>query len=98
MFRDTVALQTTLEKDGAERLDLPPAVAPLPTVVWRFSQPSPTWLACTWPCCLQTPSQVSQAPLGATLQLVRAPVFHLRSWLLVAVVAKGRSVMGCGAC
>lgn len=30
MFRDTIALQTTLEKDGAEHSDLPPAVAPLP--------------------------------------------------------------------
>lgn len=38
---------------------------------------------------------------GATLQgrapfvqLVRAPVFHPRSWLLVAIAAKGRAVMG----
>lgn len=34
------------------------------------------------------------APLGATLQLVRAPVFHPRSWLLAAVVAEGRALMG----
>lgn len=110
MFTDLIALQTTLEKDGTGAFGLasPSCSSPHSSSPWfgGSAGQAPTWLACTWPRCLQTPSRASPRASprhreGATLQgrapfarLARAPAFHPRTRLLVAIVAKGRAVMG----